>query len=106
MEKTVVFGPIIIFFAFFGLLIVGFFALIIKLVMKSKNEEWKGVVIDKKHNQFEDMDDGRAHDNYFLVVKMDTGKTRNIGLSGTLWDNFKIGDKLFKPKGKLFPEKQ
>ena len=105
MEKAVVFGPILVFFGFFALLVFGFFALIIKLIRKSKNEEWTGIVIDKKHNQFEDMDDGGTHDNYFLVVKMDTGKQRNVGLSHPLWNKFDIGDKLKKPKGKLFPEK-
>jgi len=105
MEKAVVFGPIIIFFGFFALLVVGFFALIIKLIKKSKNEDWTGTIIDKKHNRFEDMDDNSTHDNYFLVVKMDTGKERNIGLSREMWGGFKIGDKLHKPKGKLFPTK-
>ena len=105
MEKAFVFGPIIVFFGFFALLIIGFFALIFKLIKKSKNEEWSGVVIDKKHNQFQDMDDNSPHDNYFLVVKMDTGKQRNVGLSHILWNNFEVGDKLKKPKGKLIPEK-
>jgi hypothetical protein len=106
MEKAVVFGPLIIFFGFFGLLVIGFFTLIIKLILKSKNEEWSGVVVDKKHNQFEDVDDGSAQDNYYLVVKMDTGKERKIGLASKAWDGFKIGDRLKKPKGELFPEKQ
>ena len=105
MEKTVVFGPIIIFFVFFALLVIGFFALIIKLISKSKNEDWLGTIIDKKHNTFEDSDDNSIHDNYFLVVKMDTGKTRNVGLAKTKWAEFEIGDRLHKPKGKLFPEK-
>jgi hypothetical protein len=105
MEKTVVFGPIIIFFGFFALLIIGFFVLIFKLIMKSKNESWTGEVIDKKHNEVKDFDSNIAHDYYFLVVKMDSGKVRKIGLSGALWDKFAIGDKLEKPKGKLLPQK-
>jgi len=105
MEKTVVFGPIIIFFGFFALLVIGFFALIIKLITKSKNEEWSGVIIDKKHTEVEDDDSSITHDYYYLVVKMNSGKERNVGLSGTLWNNFKIGDKIFKPKGKLLPQK-
>ena len=106
MEKTVVFGPIIIFFAFFALLVIGFFALIIKLVSKSKNESWTGGVVDKKHNAVKDSDSNITHNYYFLVVKMDaTSKERKIGLSSALWDGFKVGDKLEKPKGKLFPQK-
>ena len=106
MEKAVVFGPIIIFFGFFALLVVGFFILIIKLISKSKNEEWSGVVTDKKHNIIKDMDSNIPHDYYYLVVKTDDGKERKIGLSGNLWSGFKVGDKLKKPRGKLFPDKQ
>jgi len=105
MEKAVVFGPLVIFFGFFLLLIILFIGFIVKLVLKSKNEEWSGVVIDKKVNTIKDFDTDVEHENYYLVVKMDTGKERKIGLSGQLWANFEVGDKLHKPKGKLFPDK-
>jgi hypothetical protein len=105
MEKAVVFGPLVLFFGFFLLLIILFIGFIVKLVLKSKNEDWSGEVIDKKVNEVEDFDTGSKSDHYFLVVKMDTGKTRNIGLSRQLWENFQTGDKLHKPKGKLFPDK-
>ncbi len=32
-------------------------------------------------------------------------RNRNIGLSLQVWEKFKIGDKIKKEKGKLFPEK-
>jgi hypothetical protein len=105
MEKIVVFGPMIVFLGIFALLIFGFFGLIIKLVLKSKNENWTGIIIDKKHNQVRDSDSHGYNDFYYLVVKLDSGKERKIGLSASLWSGFKIGDKLTKPKGKLFPEK-
>ncbi|HWS49250.1 MAG TPA: hypothetical protein VN174_04350 [Candidatus Methanoperedens sp.] len=105
MEKAAVFGPLIIFFVFFALLVVIFFGFIIKLVLKSKNEEWAGEVSDKKFNEVEDFDTGSKSDHYFLVVKMSTGKTRNIGLSREMWEKFQVGDKLKKPKGKLYPDK-
>jgi hypothetical protein len=106
MEKAIVFGPLIIFFGIFALLIFLFLGFIVKLVMKSKNEDWTGVITDKKINKVEDSDnDNITHDYCFLVVKMDTGQERKIGLSRQLWEKFQIGDKLHKPKGKLFPEK-
>lgn len=104
MEKTIVFGPLIIFFGIFIILIIVFIGFIIKLVSKSKNEDWYGQVIDKKVNEIED-DNGIARDYYYLVVKMDSGQERKIALSGPLWEKFQIGDKLHKPAGKLFPEK-
>jgi len=106
MEKAVVFGPMILFFGVFLILIIAFLGFIVKLVMKSKNEDWTGEVIDKKHNEVRDYEDSHKINHfYFLVVKMTEGRDRKIGLSREMWDKFEIGDKLHKPKGKLFPEK-
>jgi len=105
MEKTIIFTPLIIFFAVFALLIFLFFRFIIKLIIKSKNEDWYGEVVDKKINEIENDDTGITRDYCYLVVRMDTGKERKIGLSRQLWEKFQIGNKLHKPKGKLFPEK-
>ena len=101
MEKIVT-----VFFVLFVLLIIVLpLSLIFKLVMKSKKSSWSGEVIDKKHNTTTDMDD-KTIESYYLVVKMDDGsRNRNIGLSPQLWENFKIGDKITKPAGKLLPQK-
>jgi len=106
MGKLFVFLPIILFFGFFALLIFGFLGFVFKLVKKSKDSAWKGVVIDKKHNQVRD-DEYRNKFNhfYYLVVKTDQGKEMKVGLSQQFYDKFKVGDKLEKPKGKLFPQK-
>jgi len=103
MEKIVAIG----FGIFFLLIVVLPLSLIFKLVMKSKKSSWSGEVIDKKHNANRDFDDDKKiNHSYYLVVKMDDGsRDRNIGLSGQLWDTFKIGDKIKKPAGKLLPEK-
>jgi hypothetical protein len=105
MEKTVIFLPIILFFGFFALLIVGFLILVFKLVMKSKNSSWTGEVKDKVHNQREDYDSHRMEHFYSLVVMTGEGKEMKVGLSQQMWDGFNIGDKIKKDKGKLFPEK-
>ena len=106
MEKAIVFGPLIFFFGIFFLLIFLFLRFIFKLVVKSKNESWKGVVTDKVHNQMRDNENRHKMNNfYYLVVKMEDGSERKIGLSAMMWDKFNKGDKLSKPKGKLFPEK-
>lgn len=41
------FLPIILFFGFFGILVVGFIALVIYLVNKGKQDAWTGKLIDK-----------------------------------------------------------
>ena len=106
MEKAIVFGPLILFFGIFFLLIIGFLGFIAKLIFKSKNESWKGVVTDKVHNQVRDNENPHKMNNfYYLVVKMENGSERKIGLSAEMWGKFDKGDKLSKPKGKLFPEK-
>lgn len=106
MGKIIVFLPIIIFFGFFGLLIVGFFTLVFKLIFKSKASYWKGEIIDKKHNQVRDRENPKKFNHfYYLVVKTDEGKEIKVGLSQMMFDKFKVGEKIEKPKGKLFPEK-
>lgn len=102
----VVFGPIILFFGFFLFLILLFFTFIGRLILKSKNEDWQGEVIDKKHNEVRDNEyKNKMNHYYYLLVKTENGSERKIGLSSVMWDKFSIGDKLHKPKGKLFPEK-
>lgn len=105
MEKATIFTPLIIFFAIFVLLIILFFRFIFKLIAKSKNEDWYGEIIDKKVNTYEDDDTGIERDSYFLIVKVDGSRNRNVGLSREKWEAFSVGDKIHKPKGKLFPEK-
>lgn len=105
MEKAAVFGPLVIFFGVFIILIIAFIGFIVKLISKSKNEDWSGEVIDKKVNTYEDEDTGMEKDSYFLVVKIEGSRNRNVGLSREKWESFSVGDKIHKPKGKLFPEK-
>jgi len=96
----------LIFFLVFVLLVVVLpLSLIIKLITKSKASSWSGIVIDKKHNTTEDMDD-KVTENYFVVVKMDNGgRDRNIAMSPTMWKDFKIGDKIKKLSGEMLPKK-
>lgn len=105
MEKTAAFGPLVFFFVVFGFLLVSFFGLIIKLILKSKNEEWEGEVIDKKKTEIEDDESGMVRDYYYLVVKTTEGKEKKVSLAGAKWESFAIGDSVKKPKGKLLPEK-
>jgi len=103
MEKYVVFGPIIIFFGIFALLIGGFFLLVGKLVFKSKNAAWTGEVIDKKHNVSDD--DDRKENLYSLRVRMDNGEEHSIPATVQFYNEINIGDKLKKDKGSLWPKK-
>ena len=101
MEKIVT----LVFVLFVLLVIVLPLSLIFKMVMKSKKSSWSGVVIDKKHNTTTDMDDNTT-ESYYLVVKMNDGsRDRNVGLSPQIWSKFEVGDKIYKPAGKLLPEK-
>jgi len=102
--KIVVFGPIIIFFAFFGLIIVGFLGLVAKLLIKAKNSSWEGEVIDKKHKVIDDFDEGKQ-DRYIVVFQTTEGKKLNVEASHSIWESYKIGDKAIKKSGTLWPEK-
>lgn len=105
MEKYVVFGPIIIFFGIFTLLIIGFLMLVLKLVFKAKNQSWIGEVIDKNHVE-RDKDDSRLKEHlYSYKVQLENGEIHNIAASREFYNEIKIGDKLKKDKGSLWPKK-
>jgi hypothetical protein len=77
---------------------------IIKLVLKGKNEGWRGTVIDKIYKERRD-DDNRMEHFYTLKIKTDDAKERNIAVSPIFYEECKIGDTIEKPKGKLYPVK-
>jgi hypothetical protein len=104
MEKTIVFLPLIIFGVFFLLLILGFFGLIAKLLKNAKSDEWTGVVLSKGHNTVTD-DNDRESEYYFLTIKTDAGKTRNISVAVPEYNSANVGDRYQKIKGKYHPEK-
>lgn len=101
-----IFLPMIIFMAFFAFLILGFAVIVIRIISKSKNSSWTGSVIDKKHNEVRDSDNPNKMNNfYYLVVRTDAGREMKVGLSAQMWNKLAVGDKISKPKGKLYPEK-
>jgi ABC-type Na+ efflux pump permease subunit len=104
--KLVVFMPMIIFMAFFLLLVGGFLLLILKIINKTKNSYWKGKVTDKLYNAVEEDSDSNARTSFYtLVVKTDEGITRKIAVRKEMYDSCKVGDTLEKPLGKLNPVK-
>lgn len=108
MEKWIIFGPMIGFFAVFALLVGGFLFFIFRLVMKSKNSFWSGQVADKQYRQRRVSDNSnidRTEDYFSLAVKMDDGQTRNIAVSRLFYDGINVGDRVEKPKGELYPKK-
>ena len=104
MEKWVVFGPMIIFFGIFALLIFGFIVLVAKLFLKGKNAAWKGEVIDKNYVEKEDMEDHVSH-LYSLKVQLENGEVHSIPATSEFYSKIKVGDKLEKKKGDLWPKK-
>lgn len=97
--------PLLFFFVFFLLPILLFLGFILKLLMKTKNDSWTGEVIDKKYNRRRDEESGRDEEFFTLVVKMNNGKERKLGVSKALYNDCAVNDKLKKEKGKLLPEK-
>ena len=105
MEKYIVFGPIIIFFGFFGLLILGFFLLVGKLIIKGKNQTWTGEVIEKSDFLKDKEDSNQKEHILSLKVQMDNGETHSIPASVKFYNEIKVGDKLKKDKGSLWAKK-
>lgn len=104
MEKYIVFGPIIIFFGFFLLLIFGFVALVGKLFIKGKNQAWKGEVVDKVKFEKKDDDSKRTETLLSLKVQLENGEIHSIPARAEFYNKVKIGDRLEKKKGALWPE--
>jgi len=95
----------IFFFIIFGIITIPFLILVLKLTSNAKKSSWAGEVLEKGHNTKEDDDSKRIEHFYFLKVKMEDGTIRNIGLSKEMCDKFKVGDKIKKDSGELFPKK-
>jgi hypothetical protein len=95
----------IFFFVLFGIIILPFLFLVLKLVSNAKKSSWTGEVLEKGHNTREDSDSDRLEHFYFLKVKMSDGKVRNIGLSKEMCDKFEVGEKIKKDSGELYPKK-
>jgi hypothetical protein len=104
MEKYVVFGPIILFFGFFLLLIIGFLGFVIRLMFRAKNAAWTGEVINKKINEVED-DNGRKEQHFVYQVRMDNGQTHYYPATAGFYKELQIGDRLEKKKGEMHPIK-
>lgn len=105
MEKTVVFLPLIIFGGFFALMIVGFLALVLKLVKKGKDSAWKGKLVEKKYVEGEDFDSGDKKDYYTLIFETSEGKRIKVGTDRGTYDEYKVGDQAEKVKGEFRPRK-
>ncbi|MEO0097850.1 MAG: hypothetical protein ABIK78_07135 [candidate division WOR-3 bacterium] len=112
--------PIIAIFLilFFGLPILFFTLLVLKIVKKVRGEEWRGEIIDKVYNVKVDKkivhpgekekifkEKKNVQHLYTLVVKTDSGQIRKVAVTKEMYDSCQIGDKLVKPKGALNPKK-
>lgn len=101
------FLPMILFFAFFALLIIGFLALVLKLAKKGKDSFWTGVLMDKQHN-VKDVDDDGIHKKehyYSLIFKTDDDKRIAVGVAPQIYNQWQVGDRAEKKKGEFWPKK-
>ena len=104
-EKTLIFEPIVIFFAIFLLIIIGFLALVLKLVFKGKKDAWVGELIDKTHTTYQDFDTDEDKDLYTLIFKTTSGRQVKYGTTKQIYDDYSLGDKAEKLSGKYHIQK-
>ena len=99
----------LIFLLFFvilpGSLIYLFFKIIKKRAAKRKETSWKGKIVDKKYEEYEDEDGSIPDVVYTLFIQTDSGEKIKINVPKKIYDDFKKGDKAEKKKGELHPEK-
>jgi len=102
-----VMAPMILFFGFFAVLIVGLIGFVIKLMKKGRDSTWTGVLMDKQHN-IKDVDDDGFHKKehyYSLIFKTDEEKRVCVGVAPQVFNQWQVGDRAKKEKGKFWPEK-
>ena len=104
-EKTLVFGPIIIFFVFFAIMAGGFLLIVIKLLFKGKKDAWVGELVDKTHTTYQDIDTDEDKDLYTLIFQTATGRQIKYGTSKHVYDDYQIGDRAEKVSGKFHIQK-
>ena len=97
--------PIVLMLVCFCIIAGLFIALVVFLVLKGRNKAWTGKIIDKSTSEFEDMDSGRESTIYSIKIKSDEGKEFKIQVDSKKYKDYKIGDKLKKESGKIWPEK-
>lgn len=93
------------FLILFGIIVIPFALLVLKLILNAKKSSWEGEVVGKEHNTKRDFDTDRLDTFYYLKVKLVGGGQRNIGLSKQMWDEYKVGDKIKKEAGQMYPHK-
>jgi len=108
--------PIII-LLIFCLPAVLFLLLVGKLFLRGKAESWEGVVVDKghvikdKYEQDEILNKKRKKQEhlYHIKVKIEEGKNKgevhSIAVPAEMYEEIKVGDRLKKEKGALWPRK-
>lgn len=104
-EKIIIFGPIIIFFAIFASLVIGFLIVIVKLISRGKKMAWQGTLIDKIYKTNTEYDSDKVNHFYTLVFKIEGSKEIKVGTSKEVYDGYAIGDKAEKKSGELWPKK-
>jgi len=90
-----------------------FLLLVAKLFLKGKADSWEGVVVDKghitkdKYEQDEILNRKRKKQEHFyhIKVQLDNGETHAIAVPAKMYEEIKVGDRLRKEKGALWPRK-
>lgn len=104
--------PLIILLIFISPMIL-FLLLVGKLFLKGKADSWEGVVVDKghitkdKYEKDEILNRKRKKQEHFyhIKVQLDNGKTHAIAVPAKIYEEIKVGDRLKKEKGTLWPKK-
>jgi len=95
---------LIFFLGFCIVIILPFTVLIISLIIKGRNQAWKGTIVDKLESTNTDMDD-HTTTNFIVVVQIDNGREAKIAVDKSRYDNWEVGDRLEKVKGESWPQK-
>ncbi len=73
--------------------------------MKTKKQSWSGTITDKKSYETEDFETDVKSMNYYITVKTDEDKEMKLAVDKDRYNDYKVGDRIRKGSGDLWPEK-
>ena len=96
--------PLILFLVLFGIIIIPFSVLVVIVILKGRNQTWKGTIVDKLENTHTDMDD-HTTTNLVVVVQIDGGREAKVAVDAGRYNAWNVGDRLQKVKKESWPKK-
>jgi len=96
---------LVFFFVIFLSPIFFFLKYLKKKMGEQKKSFWKGILVDKKHFEYEDDHSAYTKDAYVLHFKTYDGMKVKFDVSRKIYDDWQLSDRAEKTAGEMLPKK-